>query len=45
MQGLPKFSTQHDLQTNMDSIVLDCATILGLEDKEIEKLLYKESAQ
>ncbi|MBU1821387.1 MAG: type IV secretory system conjugative DNA transfer family protein [Bacteroidetes bacterium] len=41
---LPKFSIQHDLQTNMDSIVLDCATILGLEDKEIEKLLYKESS-
>ncbi|MPR31828.1 type IV secretory system conjugative DNA transfer family protein [Salmonirosea aquatica] len=41
--GLPKFSKQHDLQTNMDSIVLDCAAMLGLGDKEIEKLLYKES--
>ncbi|WP_019991021.1 type IV secretory system conjugative DNA transfer family protein [Rudanella lutea] len=39
VKNLPKFSTQHDLQTNMDSIVLDCATILGLEDTAVEKLL------
>lgn len=43
VEQLPKFSTQHDLQTNMDSIVLDCAKILGLSDPEIERLLYQES--
>ena len=39
IRNVPKFSSQHDLQLNMDSIVLDCATILRLEDKEVEKLL------
>lgn len=39
VKPLPKFSSQHDLQINMDSIILDCATILGLADTEIERLL------
>lgn len=39
VQPLKKFSSQHDLQTNMDSIILDCATILELDDKAVEKLL------
>ncbi|MDB5239648.1 MAG: Type secretory pathway VirD4 protein-like protein [Spirosoma sp.] len=36
---LPAFSVQHDLRTNMDNIVLDCADILGLSDDEIGHLL------
>ncbi|MCY7359883.1 MAG: type IV secretory system conjugative DNA transfer family protein [Rudanella sp.] len=39
IKPLADFSTQHDLQTNMDSIILDCATILGLGDEAVERLL------
>lgn len=39
IKPLTRFSTQHDLQTNMDSIILDCATILGLADEAVERLL------
>ena len=42
VKPLSKFSTQHDLKTNMDSIILDCATILGLDDKSIANLLSTE---
>lgn len=39
IKPLANFSTQHDLQTNMESIILDCATILGLADEAVERLL------
>ncbi len=39
VKNLPRFSSQHELQLNMDSVVLDCATILGLEDTAVGKLL------
>jgi hypothetical protein len=42
IKNVPKFSSQHDLQTNMDSIVLDCATILGLSDDNVTNLLSIE---
>ena len=43
VRPLPKSSSQHDLQTNMDSIILDCATILGLNDKAVTNLLSVEN--
>ena len=43
IKPLSKFSTQHDLKTNMDSIILDCATILGLDDKSIANLLSSDA--